>query len=80
MEKGTYWNRQNANRFEEIMNEVLPTPRLPTPGYIEVYNSPRPSVLDSDEEDEEESRLQSQLLVRPTPPPLLGLHSVVHAA
>ena len=66
MEQGVFWTKNNAYMFEDIMNDVLPMPRPVSPGEIMVYNSPRPSVLDSDEEDEEERRLCNNLMVGPT--------------
>lgn len=67
IEQGSYWNGNNAYRFEDLMNEVLPAPRPPSVGDVFVYNSPRPSVLDSDEEDEEERKLCNGLMVTTLP-------------
>ena len=69
MEQGLFWTKNNAYVFEDIMNDVLPMPRPISPGEIMVYNSPRPSVLDSDEEDEEERRLCNNLMVGPAHTP-----------
>ena len=64
MEQGAFWTKNNAYMFEDIMNDVLPMPRPPSAGEVMVYNSPRPSVLDSDEEDEEEVQTTLKLLKR----------------